>query len=198
MKHFASQEDTVMMIHMYLQILQQYNIDLNLSRLREVSSSPVEDHINVFSHFRVLLCYFPQTHKTKYIDSTLLLLMSTFSLNPSALQVLPFLSTQGRTILLSSQAPALFPPALLGRWLISGPGNLVLLPFFPLKKKANPRKCVLPLSFSNTNKNSAPPTEPNQASPKHLLLHPQVAATCGTSGAENYIALLLLVTAFVT
>lgn len=58
MKHFASQEDTVMMIHMYLQILQQYNIDLNLSCLRQISSSPMEDRSNVFSHFHVPLCHF--------------------------------------------------------------------------------------------------------------------------------------------
>lgn len=50
MKHFARQEDIVMMAHTYLQILQQDNIDLNLSYLMEMSSSSMEDYGNVFSH----------------------------------------------------------------------------------------------------------------------------------------------------
>lgn len=192
MKHFASQEDIVTMIHTYLQILQQYNIDLNLSYLRELSSSPMEEYSKLmFPCFPVL---FPQTHGTYYKDSTLL--MSTSSFNPSALPTSPAIPPH--LVLLSSAAPTLLTPALAGGWLICAPGNLVLLLFFPPKSKENPRKLVLPLSYSKANKHPTPPANPNQASPKDPHLHLQVAATCGIRCWELRCSLFLLSTALAT
>jgi len=60
--------------------------------------------------------------------------------------------------------------------------------FFPSKSKQNYRKVVLSLSYSKANKDPTPPTKPNQASPRHHLLHLQVAATCSMSGVRRYAA----------
>lgn len=184
MKHFASQEDTVTMIHTYLQILQQYNIDLNLSYLREMPSSPMEDYSNLLSHFHAPLCYFHHTH---YTESTLFLLMSTSSFNPSALPTSP--AVPPHLVLLSSLAPTPLTPALADRWWSVLQKTMSSCFFFSSKSKQNPRKLVLPLSYSKANKTPTPPTKSNHASSKHPLLHLKVAATCGMSGVGRCVAL---------
>lgn len=168
-----------MMIHMYLQILQQCNIDLNLSYLREIWKT-----LLTFPCSPVL---FPQTRSTRYIDSTLLLLMSTSSFNPCALPTSPAIPPH--LVLLSSLAPTPLTPALISRWLICAPGNLVLLLFFSPKASKTPANLSSVLLTQKQTKNPTPPTKPNQASPKHPLLHLQVAATCGMSGVGHYVAL---------
>lgn len=70
--------------------------------------------------------------------------------------------------------------------------------FFPPKSEENPRKLVLPLSYSKANKHPTPPANPNQASPKDPLLHLQVAATCGIRCWELCCSLFLLSTALAT
>lgn len=123
-----------MMIYTYLQILQQYNIDLNLCYLREMSLSFLEDESNLT--FPCSLVLFPWTHSIYYIDSTLLFLVSASSFNPPALPASRALPSH--LVLLSFLASAPLTPALAGRWLICAPGNLCPPAFFTCKASKTP------------------------------------------------------------
>lgn len=160
MKHFASQEDIVTMIYMYLQILQQYDIDLNLLCLRQMYSSPMEDHIFMFpcaistdSPDKVHRLHLPPTHVN-------LFLQSICTRGPAT----PLHLGKDSLTLLSSSCT--FSACTTSQMADLRAREPCPSAFFPPKSKQNPRKCVLPLSYSNTNKKSAPPTEPIQASPK--------------------------------
>lgn len=122
-----------MMIHMYLQILQQYNIDLNLLYLRETSSF-LEDESNLT--FPRSLVLFPWTHSIYHTDSTLFFLTSASSFNPPALPASPALPSH--LVLLSFLAPVPLTPALAGRWLICATGNLCPPAFFTCKASKTP------------------------------------------------------------
>lgn len=151
-----------MMIHMYLQTLQQYNIDLNLSYLREMSSSPMEAYLwsNLFSHFHVPLCYF---HRLAV--HTMQTLPCSYSCQPIC--TLRKLSVAPHLFLQSSPSPALPIPALaLDGWSVLQE----TLSFLFLTEKQTKH-------------------QPFQQNPrKHPLLHLQVVATCGMSGVGCYRA----------
>ena len=126
----------------------------------------------------------PLTLSTYYIDFTLLLLMSTSSLNPPALPTSP--AVPPRLVLLSCLAPAPLTPALVGRWLIYAPGNRVLL-LFSLQKQAKLQKSC-PLSFllkskqrsnsSNKTQPSLPQTPSSSPAGSSHLQHVRCSALC--------------------